>query len=231
MQHDECYKGTMFNIKLLSLNTSSPFSLAYSKQWSKQAFSKALGCTGGEILSPVCSVPLGWLAGKKWGRMVINPLHNLNAVLFQAAGCYWVPHENRLVRLQGRCLWPPSEPEAEVQVKICVILVLVWCFVCYPRSIPLLHYHQLLWGSQACGLFICCLFLSGELLWLQRGSPAVTHVVSGRHFSPFPCLLDAGSDLWSVNGRNREPSFSSKVPLSPLNWHYLACLAFLLLSI
>lgn len=32
MQHDECYKGTMFNIKLLSLNTSSPFSLAYSKQ-------------------------------------------------------------------------------------------------------------------------------------------------------------------------------------------------------
>lgn len=140
-------------------NTSSPFTLAYSKQQSKWGFSEVLGCRGSEILFllPV-PVPLCLLAGKKRGKMFINTLHNQNDLLFQAAGCYCMSYEDRIVRLGGKakCLWPPSEPDAEVGVKSMVSLSVI------SHQSPPPHCCLVLWSSQVCGLFACCLFLPGE---------------------------------------------------------------------
>jgi len=68
--------------------------------------------------------------------MSIKALHDQNAVLFPAAGCYCVSDEDRVVKLWGkaRCLWLPSEPEAEQRVKS--VSALAQCFVPYAAPVP-----------------------------------------------------------------------------------------------
>lgn len=238
MRYDECYKGTMFNIKLLSLKYIISFQFSLQQAAIQMRLQRDSWLQREWNLISSVSSSTSWFACRQEKGKNVHK-HTSQSKLYVFPSCWlllcvlWRQDSEAggkgKVSLATQRAWGRGGGEIHV-VSPCPML----CLLSHINPFFLITAWYFGVARPVGYLFAAC-SCQGSSYSCREAAQLPPSLFGRRHFSPFPCLLEMGSDLWSVNRRNRGPSTSSsKFTLlfhSLTSTHYSACLAFLLLNI